>query len=148
MSSDTRIVLVLTLICLALPAPAGEVRKCRQGERILYQSSPCPPDFETLPVAPPATAPDAASMAQARMQAKADIAAAKSLRQREDREEAQRRAREAEAEKLALTCARQLEVIRMLESPAHDEDSTRKKGQRRATSERKAYIRQCGPLPR
>lgn len=142
------IALSLTLICLAWPALADAVRKCRLDDRIVYQSSPCPPGFETLPVAPPATAPDTASVAQAHARAKADIAAAERLRQREDREAAARRAREAETERLALACARQLEVIRMLESPSPDESSERKKGQRRATSERKAYIRQCGPLPR
>lgn len=140
--------LAVALASLACPALAGDVHKCRQGERILYQSSPCPPDFETLPVAPPATAPDRASVTQAQTRAKADIAAAESLRQREAREASQQRAREAEAEKHALACARQLEVIRMLESPSADDSSARKKGQQRATTERKTYIRQCGPLPR
>lgn len=140
--------LAVALASLAWPALAGDVHKCRQGERILYQSSPCPPGYETLPVAPPATAPDMASVAQAQTRAKADVAAADSLRRREAREEAARRTREAEAEKHALACARQLEVIRMLEAPSPDDSSARKKGQQRAATERKAYIRQCGPLPR
>jgi len=142
------IALALMLIYLAWPASAGEVRKCRLDDRILYQSSPCPPGFETLPVSPPSTAPDATAAAQAHARAKSDLAAAERLRQREAKEEAERRKSEAEAERQALACARQLEVIRMLESPPRDEAAERKKGQRRATSERKAFIRQCGPLPR
>lgn len=143
-----KIVLTLNLICLAWPAWAGEVHKCRLGDRILYQSSPCPPGHEALPVAQSATKPDSAAMAQAQARAKADLAAAESLRQREARQEAEQRKRETEAERQALACARQLEVIRMLESPSSDAPSARKKDQRRATTERKAYIRQCGPLPR
>ncbi len=138
--------LALALSVPAGPAPAGEVHKCRLDDRILYQSSPCPPGFETLPVAPPATTFDPDSAAQARAQAKADLAAAERLRQIEAREASQQRAREAAAERKALACARRLEVIRMLESP--DAPSERKKGPRRATSERKAYILQCGPLPK
>lgn len=142
------VTLAVALVSLAYPSLAGDVHKCRQGERILYQSSPCPPGYERLPLAPPATAPDRASVAQARTRAKADIAAAESLRQREAREASERRAREAEADKHALACARQLEVIRMLESPPAEAASDRKNRQQRAISERKAYIRQCGPLPR
>jgi hypothetical protein len=140
--------LALTLICLAWPASAEAVRKCRLDDRVLYQSAPCPPGFETLPVNPPATNPDRAAMAAARARARADLAAAEDLRRREAREESAQRAREAAAERQALACARQLEVIRMLESSAADASAERKKGPRRATSERKAYIRQCGPLPR
>ncbi len=143
---DFSLALALALSGLAGPAPAGEIHKCRLDDRILYQSSPCPPGFETLPVAPPATSPDPVSTAQARARAKADLAAAERLRQLEAREASQQRAREAEAERQALACARRLEVIRMLESP--DAPSERKKGSRRATSERKAYILQCGPLPK
>lgn len=140
--------LAVSLVSLACPSLAGDVHKCRQGERILYQSSPCPPGYERLPIDPPATAPDAAAVAQAQTRAKADIAAAERLRRREAREASERRAREAEAEKHALACARQLEVIRMLESPSPKDPSARRKGQQQATAERKAYIRQCGPLPR
>jgi len=148
MRAHPLIALALMLIYLAWPASADQVRKCRLDDRILYQSSPCPPGFETLPVAPPSTVPDATAAAQAHARAKSDLAAAERLRQREAREEAERRKSEAEAERQALACARQLEVIRMLESPSPDEAAKRKKGQRRATGERKAYIRQCGPLPR
>ncbi len=142
-----KIALALLLLIPACFASAEAVRKCRLDDRILYQSAPCPPGFETLPVAPPATVPDPASAAEARARAQADLAAAERLRQREAREEAARRAREAEAEKQALACARQLEVIKMLESSPPDAVDTRKKNKARATSERKAYIRQCGPLP-
>lgn len=138
------IILALTLIGLTRPGMADTPRKCRLGDRVVYQSSPCPPGSETLPVAPPATVAKADEIAKAQAQAKADIAAAQRLRQRDAREEAARRAREAEAEKLALACARQLEVIRMLESAPADAP---KKDRRRALSERKAYIRKCGPLP-
>ncbi|MGQ9685115.1 MAG: hypothetical protein ACUVT2_02245 [Thiobacillaceae bacterium] len=138
------IFLALMLIGLTWPSMADTVHKCRLGERVVYQSSPCPAGAETLPVAPPATAPEADDMAKAKAQGKADIAAAERLRQRDAKEEAARRAREAEAEKLALVCARQLEVIRMLESASADAP---RKDRRRALSERKDYIRKCGPLP-
>lgn len=138
------IILALMLIGLTWPGMANTLRKCRLGDRVVYQSSPCPPGSETLPVAPPATAPGSYDIARAKAQAKADIAAAERLRQRDAREEAARRARETEAEKLALACARQLEVIRMLESASADAP---KKDRRRALNERKAYIRKCGPLP-
>lgn len=129
--------------------PAAEVYKCRQGERIVYQAIPCPPAAQAIEIVPPPPEPDPASVAQARAQAKADIAAAASLRRREAREAAQRRAREAAAERQALACARRLEVIRMLEAPSPSETQTSKRqGRRLALQERKAYIRDCGPLPR
>lgn len=141
--------LPLLMLCTALPADAAEVFKCRQGERFVYQSLPCPPDAQTLKIVPPAAAPDPASVAQARAQAKADIAAAAALRQREAAEEARRRAQAAAAERRAIACLRRLEIIRMLEAPAPGEGQmARKKGQRLALQERKAYIRDCGPLPR
>jgi hypothetical protein len=140
--------LILALLGLVGPVSADAVYKCREGERILYQSAPCPPGYEALTVAPPATDPDPAAQAQARAQAKAELAAAERLRRREAREEAERRARAAESERLASTCARRLEVIRMLESADGDAPAERKKAQRRAINERKAYILQCGPLPR
>lgn len=133
---------------LALTALADTVHKYRQGEHVVYQSSPCPVGYESLPIAPPATDPDRTAVARARAMAKADLAAAERLRQREAREEAKRRKREVAAERQALACARLLEVIRTLESPTAHGVSDRHKGPRQAISERKAYIRRCGPLPR
>lgn len=145
----TKIALPLLTLAAVSPAAAAEVYKCLQGGRILYQAEPCPPGSQAQARLPPAPEPDPASIAQARAEAKADLAAAAALRRREAQEEAQRRAHAAAAERQALACARRLEVIRMLEAPTTGETQTAKKqGHRLALQERKAYIRECGPLPR
>ena len=149
MSLPSCIPLAILLFAAVQAIDAAEVYKCRQGERTVYQTDPCPSEAQTQSRLPPAPEPDPASVAQARAQAETDIAAAAALRRREAREAAQRRAREAVAERQALACARRLEVIRMLEAPTPGEtQTTRKQGQRLALQERKAYIRNCGPLPR
>lgn len=135
------------MLAAGQPLPAATVYKCRQGERIVYQAAPCPPDAQSLAVIPPAAQPDIASSARARAEAEADIAAAAALRRREAQEQAQHRARAAAAERQALACARQLEVIRLMES-AGEAQTGKRQTRRLALQERKAYIRECGPLPR
>lgn len=149
MSQPSYIPLTILLFAAVPALDAAEVYKCRQGERTIYQADPCPPEAQAQTRLPPPPVPDPASVAQARAQAEKEIAAAAALRRREAHEAAQHRAREAATERQALACARRLEVIRMLEAPTPGEtQTTRKQGQRLALQERKAYIRNCGPLPR
>ncbi|MCS6785989.1 MAG: hypothetical protein NZ524_02990 [Thiobacillaceae bacterium] len=117
--------------------------KCREGGRIVYQSLPCPPGAQALPVRPPATAPEAEDTARAQKQARAEIAAAEALRRREREAEAERVRQARAAAEEEARCARRLEVIRMLEREA----VKGKRKERRALQERKEYILHCGPLP-
>lgn len=146
MSHPSCFPLAVWLLAAIPPIDAAEIYKCRHAERIVYQAEPCPPEAQTQSRLPPAPEPDPVSVAQARAEAKADLAAVAALRRREAQEEARRRAQAAAAERQALACARRLEVIRMLETTAPGEIG--KKGKRLALQERKAYIRECGPLPR
>ncbi len=149
MSPPSHLLLAILLFATVPSLDAAEVYKCRQGERIVYQADPCPPEAQSQSRLPPAPEPDPAAFAQARAEAKADLAAAAALRRQEAQEEAQRRAHAAAAERQAIACARRLEVIRMLEAATPGETQTAKRqGQRLALQERKAYIRACGPLPR
>jgi len=137
------------LLPVAVLSAETVVYKCRQGERIVYQANPCPPVTQGQSRLSLDPGPDPASVTQARDQAEADIAAAAALRRREAREAAQRRAQEVAAERRALACTRRLEAARMLEAPAPGEtQADRRMRQRLALQERKAYVRECGPLPR
>jgi hypothetical protein len=134
----------LAALALAAGGAGAGPYKCRLGGRILYQEAPCPPGSVGLPLDGAVAAPDAASASAARARAQADIAAAEAIRRREAREEAEREVRRAEAEKHARACARLLAVI--LEEEAEAPAADKKKPVSKASSERRKYLRECGPL--
>ncbi len=92
----------LTLLALALPwAPAwADIHKCRQGERVVYQETPCPAG--SLALTPPEVLPppSAFETEAARLRARDDRAAVEVLYQEEEKRAAQaaRLAEQARAE--------------------------------------------------
>ena len=132
------------LLILALAsAPAGaEIYKCRQGERVVYQETPCPTG--SLPLTPPepAPAPNAFAVEQARLRAKNDIAQAKAIRQREEQSFRDQEKRRAEAHKQTSDCAHLLGRIEKAEARttlSKNQKSTLKSDQRK-------YRKECAPL--
>lgn len=137
--------LCCALLCLAAGEAVAGLYKCRQGEGIVYQQTPCPPGSASLSLGAEALVPDPESVRSARSRARADIAAAEEIRRREAREDAQRKARQAEAEKHAQTCARLLAVIRDVEAD-NAREGGKKGSPKKARSERRKYMLECGPL--
>lgn len=135
---------LLTLCLAGMPAHA-EIHKCRQGERVIYQSQPCPAGSVSLksPELPPQ--PSAFAAEEARARARHDITAAEALRARERKEaEARDRQAAAEAKKLEEECERLRGALE------REETRTKvKPGKQPKTSEkqsRREYLERCEPL--
>ncbi len=135
--------MALLALCVAPGWAAGDMQKCRQNGRIIYQNAPCPADSVPLALEAPLPPPDTESISRAQARAKADMDAAEAIRVRKAREEAELRAIEAEAERHAQDCARLLAIIREIETLAPSDKDRRTP--RKATAERKEYLKKCGP---
>ncbi len=133
-----------TLLVLALTSGSAhaEIHKCRQGERIVYQSQPCPPGSQslTLPDAPPP--PSAYTVEEARSRAKNDIAEADALWKREEKAAEVREKARATTGKQESDCARllgKIETAQVKAKPGKSRKSTLK-------SDQLKYRKLCGPL--
>ncbi|MDP2432840.1 MAG: hypothetical protein Q8O33_12515 [Pseudomonadota bacterium] len=129
-------------LLLASAPVHAEIHKCRQGERVIYQSSPCPVGSVSLtpPEAPPS--PSAYAVEEARSRAKDDIAEAEALRKREEKSAATREKARATSRKLASDCARLLDKINQAE--AKTEASKQQK--KTLKSDQGKYRKECGGL--
>jgi hypothetical protein len=137
-----RTYLVATTLLLASVPVHAEIHKCRQGERVVYQETPCPVGSQSLtpPAAPPT--PSAFAVEEARARAKNDIAAADALRKREEKAAKALEKKRAEVRKQETDCARLLDRIETAEAKtklSRHQKSTLK-------SDQSKYRRACGPL--
>ncbi len=93
-------VLVITLLALPCAPARADIHKCRQGERVVYQETPCPAG--SLALSPPELLPppSAFETEAARLRARDDKATVEVLRQEEQQQEveAARRAEQAQTE--------------------------------------------------
>lgn len=128
----------ITLFALLLAStPAyAEIHKCRQGERVIYQSDPCPAGNLSLtpPVAP--ARPSAFAVEEARARAKNDIASAEALEKREAKAAQALEKQRAEARRQETDCARLLVKINHAEA-SNSRKKTLKIDQRK-------YRKECG----
>ncbi len=133
-----------TLIALLLASTPvhAEIHKCRQGERVIYQSSPCPVGSLSLtpPEAPPS--PSAYAVEEARKRAKNDIAEAEALWKQEEKAAATREKARAAASKQEADCARLLEKIEAAQAKAE----SNKNRKRTLKSDQRKYRKECGAL--
>lgn len=133
--------LLFAQILVTAPAQA-EIHKCRQGERVTYQSNPCPTGSLALP--PPArpAVPSAFAVEEARIRAKQDIGAADALRKRDAKAASAKTKQRAEARKQEHVCTRLFDRIKNKEAQA-ELTLKQKKALKR---EQRQYHRQCGSL--
>jgi len=133
-----------TLFALLLAsAPVhAEIHKCRQGERIVYQSQPCPPGSQSL--TPPAAlpAPSAYAVEEARTRAKNDITEADALWKREEKAAEVREKARATAHKQVTDCARLLDKINQAEAKVEPSKQQKKI----LKSDQRNYRKECGAL--
>ncbi|MDD5389981.1 MAG: hypothetical protein PHD37_11580 [Gallionellaceae bacterium] len=137
-----RIAATLLTLALASGLAQAEIYKCRQGERIAYQSQPCPAGSQPLTAPEPLPAPSAYAVEEARGRAKNDIAEAEALRKREEKSAATREKARAAAGKQESDCAHLLDKINQAEAKT-DLSKTRKKTLK---SDQRKYRKECGPL--
>ncbi len=141
MSPSRPILLSVYLTAVGLSQAGAAVYKCVAGDQITYQSTPCLAGQVSAAIGPPATSPDAATLAQAQARAQADLQAAEALRRQEARQAMEEQMRRLKEARHAQYCARLLAAIRAVESTPEG------KGRPvRARGERREYLRKCGPL--
>lgn len=135
--------ITLFVLCLvAVPAHAhAEIHKCRLGERVIYQSSPCPVGSTSLtpPKAPPS--PSAFAVEEARQRAKSDIAEAEAIWKQEEKAAAARAKARATLHKQEAACARlrdQINKAQAVSEPSRSQKKTLKREQRK-------HHKLCGP---
>ena len=135
-----RITPVLLALSLASATAQGEIHKCRQGERVIYQENPCPSGSRSL--APPEVQPTPSAFAveEARVRAKNDLDAAEALRKREEKTTKAQEKSRAQAGKQEADCARLLDRIEKAEAKAKPGKSNALK------SDQRKYQKACGPL--
>ncbi|MBU1665966.1 MAG: DUF4124 domain-containing protein [Gammaproteobacteria bacterium] len=129
------------LLLASAPAHA-EIYKCRQGERVIYQSPPCPAGSQPLVLPEALPAPSAYAVEEARSRAKNDIAEADAIWKREDEAAKARKKARAAASKQETNCARLLDKINQAEAkvePSKQQKKTLKSDQRN-------YRKECGAL--
>ncbi len=140
------------LIVMALPA-WGQMYKCRAGERILYQATPCPTGSTPLSVVTASPEPDVWSVDEARRRARGEQDQLKELEKKTvEREGVARKQADVdarEAAKRAKECADQLDDIQAAEDKALK--AARKKGQhpvegKQLAKDKAKYLNECGPL--
>lgn len=132
---------LIALLLASAPAHA-EIHKCLQGERVIYQSLPCPVGSWSLPPPEAPPAPSAYAVEEARGRAKNDIAAARALRKREEEAAATREKARAAADKQESDCTRLLDKINQAEARA-EPGKQRKKPLK---SDQRKYRKECGAL--
>jgi len=131
-----------TLLALALASSSAhaEIHKCRQGERIVYQSQPCPTGSQSLTLSEALPPPSAYTVEEARTRAKNDIAKAEALWKREEKSaKPQDKSRAAVHE---TDCAQLMDKITQAETKAKPN-----KSQKNALkSDQRKYRKECGAL--
>jgi len=129
------------LLLVSAPVHA-EIHKCRQGERVIYQSHPCPAGSQPLALPEALPAPSAYSVEEARSRAKNDIAEADALRKREGKSAATREKTRDAANKQEADCARLLEKMEKVQAKTESSKS------RKSTlkSDQRKYRKECGAL--
>jgi hypothetical protein len=106
----------------------GETVKCRVGERIVYQETPCPPRGQIQPLAAPLPEPDVFEVDAARRRAVADQVQLKSLEQeRAAREKAEREAAEAAAQQQRKAAKKHAKKCKALRAEAKKKGGEKEK---------------------
>jgi hypothetical protein len=136
------IVPTLFVLAMASAPTQAEIFKCRQGERVIYQSSPCPADSQSGAIIEVPPQPSAYEVEQARQRAKGDINEATALRKRDEKADQVLDRKRAAAHKQEVDCARLLDKIEKAE--AKPKLSKAQKGDLK--SEQRNYRKECGPL--
>ena len=137
-----RIAPVLLVLSLASSAAHGEIHKCRQGERVIYQENPCPSGSQSLAAPAVQPQPSAFEVEEARVRAKNDLAAAEALRKREEKAAKAEEKSRAETEKREADCGRLLDKIEKAEAKAE----LGKSNKTTLKSDQRKYQKACGPL--
>lgn len=130
------------VLLLASGFAHAEIYKCRQGERTVYQSQPCPAGSQRLTPPELPDSPSAYAVEEARGRAKDDIAKAEALWKREDEAAKAREKARATARKQETDCARLLDKIEKAQArtkPSKSQKSALK-------SDQKEYRKECGAL--
>ena len=135
-----RIAPALLALSLASTAAHGEIHKCRQGDRVIYQENPCPSGSLSLAAPAVQPQPSAFEVEEARVRAKNDLAAAEALRKREEKAAKAEEKSRAQAGKREADCARLLDRIEKAEAKAKPGKSNALK------SDQRKYQKACGPL--
>ncbi len=132
----------LFVLILVSATARAEVHKCRQGERVIYQSQPCPAG--SLALDPPETLPEpgAYEVNEARTRARNDISAAEALRHREEKTAKTREKAHASALRQETDCTRLLGKIGKAEAGTESGKSRKKT----LKSDQRKYRKECGPL--
>jgi hypothetical protein len=130
---------LLTLFLALASGPAhADIHKCLEGDRVIYQSQPCPANSAKLPMREMAPVPSAYEVEEARLRAKGDIAAADSLRKQEEKRTLAREKTRATARKMDTDCTRLLDKIQKAEAG---------KGKKKALKDEiRKYRKDCGEL--
>jgi hypothetical protein len=137
-----RIAPALLALSLASTAAHAEIHKCRQGERVIYQETPCPTGSLSLTPPEALPRPSAFDVEEARVRAKNDLGAAEALRKREEKAAKAQAKNRADARTRESDCARLLDKIEKAEAKAElgkSKKTTLKSDQRK-------YQKVCGPL--
>ncbi|MDP2833401.1 MAG: hypothetical protein Q8Q28_08965 [Pseudomonadota bacterium] len=137
-----RIAATLLALALASGSAHAEIHKCSQGERIVYQSSPCPPGSQSLTLPEALPPPSAYTVEEARSRAKNDIAEAEALRKRDEKSAATREKARAAASKQETDCTRLLDKINQAEAKAEPSKQQKKT----LKSDQRKYRKECGAL--
>jgi hypothetical protein len=138
-----RALLVAVLaLTLASSAAHAEIHKCRQGDRVIYQEHPCPSGSLSLPPPEALPPPSAFAVEEARARAKNDLAAAETLRKREEKAARAREKSRSEARIRETDCTRLLDKIEKTEAKA----AVSKRQKNILKSDQRKYRKECGPL--